>query len=204
MNLKSIVVFVLAGILVFTFNKYRVSKNDREYQHTILSSSDLKDLPLQRKTNKAPFNFKEFTIRPMATFFIRARVLSRFEYSQDYEARVSPIDLALGWNRMADPNIYEKLNISQGGRWYRYSWANQPPIPPKEIIESSGNMHMIPRDQVVSEIINTVTKGDFIKIKGLLVNVESNSGWRWESSLSREDTGAGACEVVFVEEVEIQ
>jgi hypothetical protein len=205
MNLKFILIIVTISILLlFSFNKYRVAKHDREHQHIILTSYNFKDQPQQLKTNTEPFPFKGFNITPMATFVIRARVLSRQNYSNDFEAKLSPIDLALGWKRMADPGVYEKLNISQSGRWYRYSWAAQPPIPPKEIIESSGNMHMIPENQSVEDILRLVKKGDFVKIKGLLVKIAHNSGWRWESSLSREDSGAGSCEVVFVTEAEIE
>jgi hypothetical protein len=28
-------------------------------------------------------------------------------------------------------------------------------------------------------------------------------GWRWRSSLTREDTGAGACELVWVERIAV-
>lgn len=205
MNFKSILILsAIAVLLIFSFNKYRVAKHDREHQHLILSSYAFKDQPQQQKTNTEPFTFKGFTMTPMATFVIRARVLSRQDYSSDFEAKLSPIDLALGWKRMADPAVYEKLNISQSGRWYRYSWSAQPPIPPQEIIESSGNMHMIPESQSVEDHLHLVKKGDFVKIKGLLVKIAHNSGWRWESSLSREDTGAGSCEVVFVTEAEIE
>jgi hypothetical protein len=30
------------------------------------------------------------------------------------------------------------------------------------------------------------------------VQVNTPDGWRWRSSLTREDTGGGACEVVYV------
>jgi hypothetical protein len=38
-----------------------------------------------------------------------------------------------------------------------------------------------------------------------LVKVEQpSSGWRWVSSLSREDTGAGACELIWVESLSVR
>lgn len=40
--------------------------------------------------------------------------------------------------------MFEHLNISQGRRWYFYSWRDQPPIPVQEIVQSSANMHLIP------------------------------------------------------------
>ena len=35
-------------------------------------------------------------------------------------------------------------------------------------------------------------------LAGWLVQADASDGWRWRSSLSRDDSGAGACEVVYV------
>jgi hypothetical protein len=43
-----------------------------------------------------------------------------------------------------------------------------------------------------------VRPGQRVRIDGWLVQVDANDGWHWRSSLSREDTGGGACEVVYV------
>ena len=37
------------------------------------------------------------------------------------------------------------------------------------------------------------------RLRGYLVRVEAADGWQWRSSLSRADTGAGACELVLLE-----
>ena len=42
-----------------------------------------------------------------------------------------------------------------------------------------------------------------ITLHGYLVEVRANDGWHWRSSLTRNDTGNGACELVWVESVEI-
>jgi hypothetical protein len=105
---------------------------------------------------------------------------------------------------MADPAIYEGLNVSQGGRWYHYTWREAPPIPPQEIIESSANMHMIPADESVARVLNEATNNRFIKIKGMLVEISNDKGWFWRSSLTRKDSGGGACEVIFVEAAAIE
>ena len=45
--------------------------------------------------------------------------------------------------------------------------------------------------------------GSIIAIKGKLVRADHTSGWKWISSLSRKDTGKGACEIVWVEKFKI-
>ena len=68
----------------------------------------------------------------------------------------------------------------------------------------SANMHMIPKDEAVQEVLERVRKGDVVYIRGKLVRVNTTDGWHWSSSLSRNDTGKGACEIIYVEEVDIQ
>ena len=35
------------------------------------------------------------------------------------------------------------------------------------------------------------------------MEVKAQDGWTWRSSLSREDTGGGSCELMLVEEVRV-
>ena len=160
--------------------------------------------PVQTPTNKAAFAFEGYQIRPLAQFAVRARVLGREDYRMDKEADLSPIDLALGWKQMANPAVYGPLNITQGGRWYRYSWKDQPPIPLQEIIESSANMHMIPANTAVRKVLKKAREGSFVQISGYLVEATNAQGWRWTSSLTRSDSGGGSCELVFVESAVVE
>lgn len=156
--------------------------------------------PLQ---SDAPADFanvrlEKATLRPLAGFSIEARVLSREDYHRGREAELSPVDLALGWGRMTEDAVLTKLDISQGGRWYRYRWANTPPIPVDEIVRSSANMHMIPANDAVAAALDRIERGQRVRIDGWLVEVNADDGWRWRSSLSREDSGGGACELIYV------
>lgn len=145
-----------------------------------------------------PFRLKAATLQPLAGFSVDARVLSRQDYDHGREADLSPTDLALGWGRMRDDAVLSKLDVSQGGRWYRYRWSDGPPIPVEEIVRSSANMHLIPADAMAARALDAVKPGDRVRLDGWLVEAEAADGWHWRSSLSREDTGAGACEVIYV------
>ncbi|HEY3299643.1 MAG TPA: hypothetical protein VGJ90_02630 [Methylophilaceae bacterium] len=205
MKLRHIVLVVLLiTVTVIWQQKHHARHSDFMHQQAMLSSIHFSDEPQQTDTDKPSFEFKNYSVKPLANFVIRARILSATHYSLDASSTLSPIDLALGWKRMADPAIYDALNISQSGRWYHYSWREAPPIPPQEIIESSANMHMIPANESVARVLNQATSNKFIKIKGMLVEVSNNKGWFWRSSLTRKDSGGGACEVIFVEAAAIE
>ncbi len=161
-------------------------------------------VPEQGPTDMAAFAFKGFQIQPLARFAIDAKVLSREDYYLGKDAKLAPLDLALGWKRMADPAVYGQLDISQGRRWYFYRWRDAPPIPVQEIVASSANMHLIPATAAVEKTLSKAKKGDFVRLTGQLVKATDASGWRWTSSLTRTDSGADSCELVFVETARVE
>ena len=144
----------------------------------------------------------DMTIKPLAKFSLSARVLSRADYSWDAGAALVPVDLALGWGRMSDSSVLDKVEISQSGRFYFWR-VREFPIPEQEIIESSANMHLIPADSAIQHEIERTRVGDIVSFDGYLVEADGPNGYRWVSSLTRSDTGAGACELVWVEHFDI-
>lgn len=141
------------------------------------------------------------TIAPFARFTVRARLLSAETYRLGREAALSPIDFALGWNEMSDDAVLAKLAISQGNRFYYYRWENEPPLPVDVIVRSSSNMHLIPSSAEVRRQLEAVRPGATVTLHGWLVDVSAPDGWQWRSSRTRTDSGAGACELFYVEEV---
>ncbi|GAA0207745.1 hypothetical protein GCM10009123_14060 [Kangiella japonica] len=159
--------------------------------------------PKQELINAAtPFQHKGFKVKPLAEFDITAKVIRREDYRYDQGAAISPMDLALGWGRMSEEAVLKHINFSQSGRWYRYRYQSAP-IPQKEIETHSANMHMIPAESWIQDDLEGISAGQVVRIRGKLVEVSKDDGWKWRSSLRRDDTGDGACELVYVENVEI-
>lgn len=141
------------------------------------------------------------TLITRARFTLTARVLSREDYRWDAGASLVPTDLALGWGRMSDSAVLARIDISQSGRFY-YWHARELPIPAREIEVSSANMHLIPADDGVRDAIERVRPGQVIHLEGFLVDARRPDGWHWNTSMTRTDTGDGACELVYVEDLE--
>lgn len=161
------------------------------------------DPPTQTAPARADaFDLGGYRVTPLADFRIRARVLSRRDYRFDREADLSPLDLALGWGRMSDAEVLADIEISQSGRWYRWH-ADNLPIPRRELETHSTNAHLIPADARVADTLDRIRRGQVVEFEGRLVRVEGDDGWRWVSSLSRGDTGQGACELIYVERATI-
>jgi hypothetical protein len=158
--------------------------------------------PTQVSTNSTNFDFNGYKITPLEAFEIEARVLAAEQYSLGREADLSPVDLALGWGKMSDETILKDIKISQSNRFY-YWRVDEFPIPRREIETQSANMHMIPADAQIEKVLKSIRPGQIVKLSGDLVQVNASDGWHWKSSLTREDTGMGACEIIYVKSLAV-
>ena len=188
-------------VLLIVFGAYQ-HWHARPVSTHMASGIAVADDPQQTEVDSAPaFQKGRYRIQPLARFDIQARVLGVEHYHMDREADLSPVDLAMGWGAMSDPEILRRIEISQSGRFY-YWHVDAFPIPREEIETHSANMHMIPADDRIADQLTSIRPGEIVKLHGYLVEATAEDGWHWRSSLTRNDTGAGACELVWVESVE--
>lgn len=152
--------------------------------------------------NTTPIRHGDYDLTPLADYDIEARVLSREDYTLDAGSALAPTDLAVGWQRMSDSAVIEQLDIAQSARFFTYHWSEQPPIPPDEIVRSASNMHLIPANDEVGRDLRRVRVGNVVHMTGELVEAHRSDGWTWRSSLRRDDSGAGACELMLVQTIE--
>ena len=201
---------VLIGIVLFFIwlapeNNARDPENNSmaEYAPNVLPTAVSLASPIQKAAESSQtFQIKEYTLLPKAEIHLAARLLSKERYRLGRESDLSPMDLALGWGAMANPQITEQIKISQSGRWFHWK-ADKLPILRREIERNASNMHIIPANQTVEKQLSRIEKGDIIQLSGQLVDVQSEDGFVWRTSMSREDTGAGACEIVYTTHIDI-
>ena len=141
-------------------------------------------------------------VTPLERFSLEARVLGTERYWFDRGAELAPVDLALGWGPMSDSAVLDQISMNQTGRFYFWH-VPQFPIPRQDIEVNSANMHMIPANPEVERALKDVRVGQIVRVSGYLVEIVGDDGWRWRSSLTRTDTGNGACELVWVEHLEV-
>lgn len=171
---------------------------------TFSDISALED-PIQKDliSQVEPIEKNGYLLTPLAEFQVQARVLGAKHYSADRESALVPVDLALGWKRMSDEAVLQQIDISQDGRFY--FWKTRAfPIPRAEIETQSTNMHLIPADSIIEESLKSVKPGEVVVFSGYLVEASAQDHWVWRSSLSRKDTGKGACELVYVTSFEVR
>ena len=112
-----------------------------------------------------------------------------------------PEDLALGWGPMSDNRILAAFAISQSARFYIWRPLTVLPIPREDVITHSANTHIIPADDRVRSQLAQLRIGQVVRLTGTLVDATRDDGALLRTSLTRTDSGAGACEVLLVEHV---
>ena len=162
------------------------------------------DDPIQvTPADPTPFEFRDYSFEPLADFSLIARVLGRQTYRTGRESDLSPLDLALGWGRMSDSTVLEPFRFSQSSRWYRYK-TSEWTISKTEVTRHSANMHMIPSTPEIDAKLDDIIVGQVISLSGSLVRIEAKDGWKWKSSLTRSDDGAGSCEIIWVTDIQLR
>jgi hypothetical protein len=195
LSLPRICVFATL-LAVYCFFFYQPQKPLREV------SSDF-PFPLQGVPDSTqPWKKGEFTFTPLASYALSGRIVSERSYWFGAESAISPLDIAVAWGKMSSAKLLNQIHVGSGDRNYVW-WSNHAlPLPQDEINRSMANVHLIPRDDNIWKQVKLLNKDDFVKINGFLVAVDRADGWHWRSSLSRDDTGDGACEVLWVDSVE--
>jgi hypothetical protein len=149
------------------------------------------------------FPFKGYSIRELAHFQAKGLLLSKINYSSasgEHRGVLSPSDFAIGWGPMSIPNNLKNFTYFQKGRFFYYASV-------MSFAETAAryhadwhvsNIHLIPADNNIAEAIDRIKPRDIVTLKGSLVEVFYQHQRIWKSSLSRTDTGDGACELLFV------
>lgn len=148
------------------------------------------------------FQAGEWQLQPLATYDITARLIHKKRYYGGPTADLAPYDFAVGWGPMSDSSILRQLSISQGNRFFFWEYSGAPPIPEDQIICHAANMHLIPASSAVRRALWWASPGSVVRMTGYLVEATRPGMHPWRSSLSRTDTGNGACELMWVESCE--
>ncbi len=193
--MKAFCACLLIGVLSYT---YWSAHRPLTYPPGVLISAD----PVQTEEEEAnPIEYGKFHLQPLAHFTVDARVLHRRVYRYDRESALVPVDLALGWGPMSDQSVIDRLTISQSMRFYWYEYRLPPPIAPDQIASHSTNVHVIPATEEIARRCKSLRAGALVHLSGELVEATGPGMGTWRSSLTRTDTGKGACELMWVKDV---
>ncbi len=164
--------------------------------------------PLQSQTEVEPFyvRIKNGTMKltPKADYDITARIVHKKKYRSGWSGEISRYDLALAWGKLNHEHVMPHIKYGQSGRWYSFRYDASCPVPISYIERHSANTHVIHASENLLYLLHTLKTGDLIRMEGYLVYADGYEKGRethWHSSLTRNDTGGGACEVFYVNRI---
>jgi hypothetical protein len=179
-----------------------VSGRPLSWRPGVLVSDDPQQVDLDHSD---AFDFEGVRLTPRAEFSAEVRVLSRERYWLGALADVAPLDIAAGWGPMSDSAVIDQLDISQSGRFYFWHYdGEEPPIPVDAIVSHSANWHLVPASRSVWRTLRRLRVGSVVRLEGKLIDIETPEHATIKTSLRRDDSGAGACEVIYVESASVR
>jgi hypothetical protein len=140
-----------------------------------------------------------WSFEPLYRYDISAYVFGvSHKLASDFDG-VMAADLGLLWGENARDGLYRHTELRVRMDWFRASWKDGYHFD----MDSAANTHIVTCDPAVYKKVRGVRMGDQVRVRGLLVGVNINKGGSGgpltaRSSVSRTDTGGGACEIVYV------
>jgi hypothetical protein len=184
-------------------------------------NSEIINNPSQEElADKSPIIFTKngyrYELTPLYKYKLEALVVHEMSYDVWYSLSnydtVFPKDVCAVWGRNIAEKIYRhpSLKFSQDYRFCNYRAG------PGVNLDTTAvsNTHLIANSDEIIRKIKKIKASDQVKIEGKLVNVKADfvggekkrfdfEKFTMNTSIVREDSGAGACEILYVEKLEI-
>jgi len=172
----------------------------------------LKTQPQQVAVSLAPFSVEvnqvNYQVQALYDYSLYGLVVSYAHHDGDsmlhklWNDHLNTSDVCVVWSNTAfdiDLNDYSfwngqftcNIKTADSAAWARFD------------MKQLSNNHLLSDDRIIRRKIKDISIGDQIYIKGWLSEYASEDGAKRGTSISREDTGNGACETIFVTEFDI-
>jgi hypothetical protein len=112
------------------------------------------------------------------------------------------LDVCVVWGDNIANTRIDKIDFWNGIFTCNVKTSDQAAWDAFDIYQLSNN-HLISDDDFIRKQVKNIHIGDQIRVRGFLARYGSESGGKRGTSITRLDTGDGACETLFVERFEI-
>jgi hypothetical protein len=185
--------------------------NRNDLPSNIAFRAELEHPPRQAPTAKAPFTVDyagvTYEVKPQFAYDLYGMVVSyRLHDGESLMHRrandhLNVADFCVVWSETAFSPTLRDVRFWNGIFTCNFStrdseaWAK---LKPNQV----SNNHLISADDAIRERVADVRIGDQIHVRGLLASYGSGGAERGTST-TREDTGDGACETIFLEQFDV-
>ena len=203
-----VIIILLVIILISSMSNQKLKKKNTIYAE----NKNFFEAPIQKEASgekeKIIIGGKEITIEKLYSYEVSGRVVQTYEYKDYYYGdetynTIAKKDVGIVWGNLVQDDILKNIKFSMNGaRFLKYTyrrgaWEKKLGSPIKKLC---SNNHLISNDETITSLIKQIKKNDYIKISGYLINAYWDNSYL-TTSISRDDEGNGACEVVYVTDI---
>ena len=188
-------------------------------RHTLPSPAELRpelrNEPVQEPTQAGTFLTTvggiSYTVKPLAEYEIWGLVVSEHDSDTWWDwihkasnDHLNVVDLCVVFAENAQSGGYVGLDYSSG-QFVCYVQTNSSEKWQRFSMRALSNNHLLTDRPAIAAKLRGVRIGDQVRIRGVLAEYMHNHGFAFKrgTSLTRDDTGNGACETIFVQDIEI-
>lgn len=178
---------------------------------------DLEQLraPQQSATDTEPFttevNGQRYRVKPLFDYELEGVVVSYHNadsiadiwHHGKWQDFINVRDLCVIWGRNVRNGVYQEMDFSNDS-WT--CWAYWPDAATRKRFSMSelSNNHLLSDDDQLKEQLMAAQPGDHIRLRGVLAAYANlANGFKRGTSVTRSDTGNGACETIYLQDFEI-
>jgi hypothetical protein len=171
---------------------------------------ELMQEPKQRPTGRGQFSFDYrgagYVVQPVASYELHGLVVTHNDTAglgdlTHDENSLDTKDLCVIWGPNLAGDDYRRVSYESSPTWCWYTYRGDDI---RFHTAALSNNHLVTDRDHLRAVLDRVHVGDQVRFRGMLVNYQDRrwNGWR-NTSTRRDDSGGGACEVVFFEELEV-
>ncbi len=207
MKPNSIIVIVSFVVLLVAF------WNRNAMPSTIAALPSLEFEPDQRPSDKedfsVEFNDVNYRVKPQYRYSMTGLVVSYRHHDGNSRMHrrsndhLNMLDVCVVWGDNADPTFLQRFDFWNGifscrvktNDWDAWNAFD---------ISALANNHLISDDPLIRDQVRKIRVGDQIRVDGWLSSYGTRTGDERGTSITREDTGDGACETIYVDRFRIE
>jgi hypothetical protein len=189
--------------------------NSPSLPKSVAIASQLNQEPLQEVVASSPFTTEKngvtYTIEPSHRYEIYGLVVSKYNTDswwgwahKAWNDHINVTDLCVVWGSNALSGAYHDLSFSSG-QWTCNVETSSTTAWQAFDINKISNNHLLTDDPQLAKKLKGIRIGDQIHLTGHLSSYKHavGNGFARGTSTIRTDTGNGACETIFVSEVNV-
>jgi hypothetical protein len=173
------------------------------------------EAPKQTPTSRPAFttwvNKQEYTINPKFAYELDGVIISYNNsgsfgdiwHHKRWKDFINLRDLCVIWGENVESGVYRNMKFSNDSWTCRASWSDAETGALFKVNALSNN-HLLTDNDSIKTALMAAEPGDHIRLKGVLAEYSNKSnGFNRGTSITREDSGNGACETIYLNEFKI-